>query len=100
MQRVAIARALVTRPDAMLCDEPTSALDPRMASEVLSVMTDLARGGQTMIVVTHAMSFARRAATTVHVMDGGTVAESGPPGRIFDAPETAVTRNFLSEACG
>jgi ABC-type polar amino acid transport system ATPase subunit len=98
-QRVAIARALAVRPEAILFDEPTSALDPRMAGEVLRVMEDLAREGQTtMIVVTHAMSFARRAATTVHVMDGGRVAESGPPGRIFEAPETAITQGFLTEA--
>jgi ABC-type polar amino acid transport system ATPase subunit len=99
-QRVAIARALAVRPEAILFDEPTSALDPRMAGEVLRVMEDLAKDGQTMIVVTHAMSFARRAATTVHVMDGGKVAESGPPERIFGAPETAITQHFLSETSG
>jgi ABC-type polar amino acid transport system ATPase subunit len=99
-QRVAIARALAVRPEAILFDEPTSALDPRMAGEVLRVMEDLAKAGQTMVVVTHAMNFARRAATTVHVMDAGTVAESGPPERIFEAPETAVTRDFLCEAEG
>jgi ABC-type polar amino acid transport system ATPase subunit len=97
-QRVAIARALAVHPEAILFDEPTSALDPRMAGEVLRVMEDLAKGGQTMVVVTHAMSFARRAATTVHVMDAGIVTESGPPEQIFDAPETAITRAFLFEA--
>src|SRR5262249_57286397 len=70
-QRVAIARALAVRPEAILFDEPTSALDPRMAGEVLGVMADLARDGQTMIVVTHAMSFARKVAHTVYVMDPG-----------------------------
>src|SRR5438132_4789909 len=85
-QRVAIARALAVRPEAILFDEPTSALDPRMAGEVLSVITDLARSGQTMIVVTHAMRFARQVAHTVHVMDAGRVAESGPPAQVFAAP--------------
>jgi ABC-type polar amino acid transport system ATPase subunit len=99
-QRVAIARALAVKPAALLFDEPTSALDPRMAGEVLRVMEDLAKGGQTMIVVTHAMSFARRAATTVYVMEHGTVAESGPPERIFEAPSTEITRAFLFEARG
>jgi ABC-type polar amino acid transport system ATPase subunit len=97
-QRVAIARALAVRPEAILFDEPTSALDPRMAGEVLAVMADLAAGGQTMIVVTHAMSFARRVAHTVHVMHEGGVAESGPPGQVFECPQTAVTRDFLREA--
>ncbi|MFO0881317.1 MAG: amino acid ABC transporter ATP-binding protein [Gemmataceae bacterium] len=97
-QRVAIARALAVRPEAILFDEPTSALDPRMAGEVLGVMTDLAREGQTMIVVTHAMSFARRVAHTVHVMHEGTVAESGPAAQIFEAPHTDITREFIREA--
>jgi polar amino acid transport system ATP-binding protein len=96
-QRVAIARALAMEPEVMLFDEPTSALDPRMTSEVLAVMTDLARGGQTMIVVTHAMAFARQAAHTVHVFDGGKVAESGPPCQVFDDPRSEVTRAFLAE---
>lgn len=97
-QRVAIARALAVQPEAILFDEPTSALDPRMAGEVLSVMADLASGGQTMIVVTHAMGFARRVAHTVHVMHEGTVAESGPPGQIFESPTKEVTRQFVREA--
>ncbi|MFO0844108.1 MAG: ATP-binding cassette domain-containing protein [Gemmataceae bacterium] len=97
-QRVAIARALAVKPEAILFDEPTSALDPRMAGEVLGVMADLARAGQTMVVVTHAMSFARKVAHTVHVMHEGTVAESGPPAQIFDAPRTEVTRQFVREA--
>jgi ABC-type polar amino acid transport system ATPase subunit len=97
-QRVAIARALAVNPEVILFDEPTSALDPRMAGEVLRVMEDLARQGQTMIVVTHAMGFARRAATTLHVMHEGTVAESGPPTQVFEAPATEVTREFLKEA--
>jgi ABC-type polar amino acid transport system ATPase subunit len=96
-QRVAIARALAMQPKAMLFDEPTSALDPRMTAEVLDVMADLAATGQTMIVVTHAMSFARRAAKTVHVFHEGIVAESGPPAQIFDGPQHAATREFLRE---
>jgi polar amino acid transport system ATP-binding protein len=97
-QRVAIARALAMEPEAILFDEPTSALDPRMTAEVLAVMTDLARDGQTMIVVTHAMSFARQVAHTVHVFGGGLVIESGPPEQIFEAPHDTTTRAFLAEA--
>ena len=96
-QRVAIARALAMKPEAILFDEPTSALDPRMAAEVLSVITDLAKSGQTMIVVTHAMGFARNVAHTVHVMHNGRVAESGPPAQIFEAPHEEVTRTFLAQ---
>jgi polar amino acid transport system ATP-binding protein len=96
-QRVAIARALAMKPEAILFDEPTSALDPRMAAEVISVITDLARSGQTMIVVTHAMGFARNVAHTVHVMHGGTIVESAPPNQIFDAPREAVTQSFLAQ---
>jgi ABC-type polar amino acid transport system ATPase subunit len=96
-QRVAIARALAMKPEAILFDEPTSALDPRMASEVLNVITDLAKSGQTMIVVTHAMGFARNVAQTVHIMHNGRVAESGSPQRIFENPTEEVTRAFLAE---
>src|SRR5438552_684486 len=85
-QRVAIARALALKPEAILFDEPTSALDPRLAAEVLGVITDLAQSGQTMVVVTHAMGFARRVAKTVHVMHQGRIAESGPPEQVFDHP--------------
>lgn len=97
-QRVAIARALAMEPLAMLFDEPTSALDPRSTGEVLAVMTDLARDGLTMIVVTHAMRFARQVAHTVHVFDGGRVVESGPPGQIFEEPREEATRLLLTEA--
>jgi len=96
-QRVAIARALAMKPEAILFDEPTSALDPRMAAEVLQVIADLAASGQTMVVVTHAMSFARRVAHTVHVMHDGRVAESGPPGQIFGQPGQEATRAFLTQ---
>ena len=96
-QRVAIARALAMQPRAILFDEPTSALDPRMTAEVIGVMSDLAAAGQTMIVVTHAMNFARTVAHRVHVLHAGTVAESGPPEQIFDAPSEPITREFLAE---
>jgi len=96
-QRVAIARTLAMKPEAILFDEPTSALDPRMASEVLNVITDLAKSGQTMVVVTHAMGFARNVAHTVHVMHDGRVAESGPPQRIFEDSTEEVTRTFLAQ---
>lgn len=96
-QRVAIARTLAMSPEAILFDEPTSALDPRTTAEVISVMTDLAAAGQRMIVVTHAMSFARTVAHQVHILHAGTIAESGPPAQIFEAPQTDITRNFLSE---
>jgi ABC-type polar amino acid transport system ATPase subunit len=97
-QRVAIARALAMKPEAILFDEPTSALDPPMAAEVLGVIGDLAQSGLTMLVVTHAMSFARRAAHTVHVMHAGRVAEFGPPAQIFGEPKLDVTRTFLAQA--
>jgi polar amino acid transport system ATP-binding protein len=95
-QRVAIARALAMEPKAILFDEPTSALDPRMTAEVLGVMTDLAGDGLTMIVVTHAMQFARRVAQTVHVFGEGQIIESGPPSQIFDDPHQEATRSLLS----
>jgi ABC-type polar amino acid transport system ATPase subunit len=97
-QRVAIARTLAMKPEAILFDEPTSALDPRMAAEVISVITDLAKSGQTMIVVTHAMGFARSVSNTVHVMHAGRVAELGPPEQVFDNPREEVTRTFLAQS--
>ena len=96
-QRVAIARALAMEPRAILFDEPTSALDPRMTGEVLAVMTDLARDGLTMVVVTHAMRFARQAAHTVHVFSEGQVIESGPPAQIFGDPRQEATKLLLAE---
>jgi len=96
-QRVAIARALAVHPDAVLFDEPTSALDPRMAGEVLAVISDLAKSGQTMIVVTHAMGFARLVAHTVYLMYAGNIAESGPPAQIFESPHSEVTKGFLTQ---
>jgi polar amino acid transport system ATP-binding protein len=97
-QRVAIARALAMQPEAILFDEPTSALDPRMTAEVVSVVADLAKSGQTMIIVTHSLGFARNVAHTVHVMHAGRIAESGPPEQIFESPEQEVTRTFLDQA--
>lgn len=95
-QRVAIARALAMQPSVMLFDEPTSALDPEMVGEVLAVMRDLAAGGMTMVVVTHEMGFARQVAHRVVVMDAGRIVESGPPERLFAAPEHARTRALLA----
>ena len=95
-QRVAIARALANEPDVILFDEPTSALDPRMTNEVLGVMSDLAAGGQTMLIVSHAMTFVRRSAHKVHVMHDGQIIESGTPDQIFDQAQHARTRELLS----
>ena len=96
-QRVAIARSLCLQPKVMLFDEPTSALDPEMVKEVLDVMTTLAEGGMTMIVVTHEMGFARSVADTVCFMDEGWILESAPPGEFFAAPKSERTRAFLSQ---
>jgi general L-amino acid transport system ATP-binding protein len=94
-QRVAIARALAMEPKVMLFDEPTSALDPEMVGEVLDVMRDLARGGMTMLVVTHEMGFAREVADRVIFMDGGQIVEEGRPEEIFSRPREERTRSFL-----
>jgi ABC-type polar amino acid transport system ATPase subunit len=95
MQRVAIARTLMMEPEVILFDEPTSALDPFMAEEVLSVMNDLAKNGQTMIVVTHSMEFARNVADRVHVFAEGLAVESGPPAILFESPRHEVTKTLL-----
>jgi general L-amino acid transport system ATP-binding protein len=94
-QRVAIARALAMEPKVMLFDEPTSALDPEMVGEVLDVMRDLARGGMTMLVVTHEMGFAREVADRVVFMDGGQIVEEGRPEEIFSRPKEERTKSFL-----
>jgi ABC-type polar amino acid transport system ATPase subunit len=94
-QRVAIARALAMQPQVMLFDEPTSALDPELRGEVLKVMRDLCEEGMTMIVVTHEMQFAREMADEVLFFDGGRIAESGPPEKIFENPEFERTRDFV-----
>ena len=86
------------QPDVILFDEPTSSLDPKMTAEVLTVMADLAESGQTMLVVTHAMAFARRVETEVHVMIDGVIVKSGTPAQIFDAPTHPATRELLSSA--
>lgn len=95
-QRVAIARALAVDPVAMLFDEPTSALDPEMIGEVLAVMLELAKDGMTMIVVTHEMGFARKAADRVVFMDQGAIVETAPSQQFFDAPCAERARLFLS----
>ncbi|WP_457035395.1 amino acid ABC transporter ATP-binding protein [Geodermatophilus sp. SYSU D01176] len=96
-QRVAIARALAMDPKVMLFDEPTSALDPEMINEVLDVMTSLARDGMTMVVVTHEMGFARRAANRVVFMDGGRIVESADPETFFTRPQSERAKDFLSK---
>jgi polar amino acid transport system ATP-binding protein len=96
-QRVAIARALAMQPKIMLFDEPTSALDPEMINEVLEVMTDLAREGMTMVVVTHEMGFARRVAHRIVFMDEGQVVEQAQPETFFMAPQSPRAKQFLSK---
>ncbi len=96
-QRVAIARALAMEPKVMLFDEPTSALDPEMINEVLEVMTDLATSGMTMVVVTHEMGFARRAADRVMFMADGEIVEQAEPEQFFTAPRTERAKDFLSK---
>jgi glutamate transport system ATP-binding protein len=96
-QRVAIARALAMKPKVMLFDEPTSALDPEMINEVLDVMAALAQDGMTMIVITHEMGFARRAAHRVVFMAGGEIVEQASPDAFFTAPTSERARDFLSK---
>lgn len=96
-QRVAIARALAMSPKVMLFDEPTSALDPEMINEVLDTMADLARQGMTMIVVTHEMGFARRAADRVVFMADGQIVEQNTPEEFFSNPQSERARDFLSK---
>ncbi len=96
-QRVAIARALAMDPKVMLFDEPTSALDPEMINEVLEVMTALAHDGMTMVVVTHEMGFARRAANRVVFMDAGRIVESATPETFFTHPTSDRAKDFLSK---
>jgi glutamate transport system ATP-binding protein len=96
-QRVAIARALAMKPKALLFDEPTSALDPEMVQEVLDVMTDLAKGGMTMIVVTHEMGFARKVADRVVFMAEGAIEEQNTPDQFFSNPQSPRAQDFLSK---
>ena len=99
-QRVAIARSLCMNPKIMLFDEPTSSLDPEMIKEVLDVMVELARGGMTMLVVTHEMGFAREVADRVVFMDAGEITESAEPGNFFERPQTQRAKQFLSQILG
>ncbi|AKU16605.1 glutamate ABC transporter ATP-binding protein [Luteipulveratus mongoliensis] len=96
-QRVAIARSLAMEPKVMLFDEPTSALDPEMINEVLDVMTSLAKEGMTMIVVTHEMGFAHKAADRVVFMSDGAILEQGTPQEFFDHPKTDRAKDFLGK---
>ena len=96
-QRVAIARALVMQPEVLLLDEPTSALDPRLTGEVLQVISSLAAAGQTMVVATHEMSFARRVATRAIVLADGRIVEQGPAMQVIDQPQTAAARALFGQ---
>ena len=96
-QRVAIARALAMEPEVMMFDEPTSALDPEMIKEVLDVMINLAKGGMTMVVVTHEMGFAREVADEIIFMDEGKIIERGTGEEFFKNPKSERTKDFLSK---
>ena len=96
-QRVAIARAMAMEPRGLLCDEITSALDPQLKHEVLSVLEDLRRDGLTLVLVTHEIGFARRAADHVVVLAEGRVIEQGPPQQVLETPQAARTREFLAQ---
>ena len=96
-QRVAIARALAMEPEVMFFDEATSALDPELVKGVLALMTDLSKGGMTMVVVTHEMGFSRNVSDTVTFMDAGVVVETGSPDELFTAPKTDRLKGFLSD---
>lgn len=95
-QRVAIVRAIATDPELLLLDEITSALDPQLVGEVLDLVRELAGSGSTIVMATHEMHFARKVADRVVFLSSGTVAESGPPEQIFDAPQNPLTKEFLS----
>jgi len=96
-QRVAIARALAMQPKIMFFDEPTAALDPEMIKEVLDVMIELAKGGMTMIVITHEMGFAREVADRIIFFDEGDIVEEGPPDTFFTHAKEERTKLFLSQ---
>ncbi|MGN0557752.1 MAG: amino acid ABC transporter ATP-binding protein [Acutalibacteraceae bacterium] len=96
-QRIAIVRALCMQPDVMLFDEPTSALDPEMVGEVLEVMKSLAKGGMTMVIVTHEMGFAREVANRVVFIDEGVIMESAPPAEFFGNAKSPRLKDFLSK---
>ena len=96
-QRCAIARSLAMNPKIMLFDEPTSALDPEMIKEVLDVMADLAKGGMTMIIVTHEMGFAKNIANRIIFMDDGRIIENNTPEVFFNNPKEERTKTFLNQ---
>lgn len=96
-QRIAIVRSLCMHPDVMLFDEPTSALDPEMVGEVLGVMTELARDGMTMVIVTHEMGFAREVGSRVMFMDDGRIKEENRPEEFFENPQNPRLKEFLSK---
>jgi polar amino acid transport system ATP-binding protein len=95
-QRVAIARALAMQPSVMLCDEITSALDPELVGEVLRVVEGLAEEGMTLLMVTHEMNFAKKVSDRVVFMHAGRIHEIGPPKQLFESPQTAELKQFLS----
>lgn len=95
-QRVAIVRMLIMNPEVMLFDEVTAALDPEMVREVLDVMLELAKGGSTMVIVTHEMQFARAVADKVIFLDGGEIVEQNAPEKFFEQPETERAKKFLN----
>lgn len=99
-QRVAIARALAMSPRGLLCDEITSALDPQNKQEVLEIVMDLKREGMTLVVVTHEIGFARRAADRIVVLDAGQIIEDGPPAQVLDHPQHPRTLELLEHAGG
>lgn len=96
-QRVAIARALAMKPQGLLFDEPTSALDPRMTGEIAALVRGLALEGLAILIVTHDMNFARRAADRIAVFDRGSIAEQGPPSLLFEHPKSTALKELLSE---
>jgi polar amino acid transport system ATP-binding protein len=99
-QRVAIARALAMEPRGLLCDEITSALDPELKNEVLAVLEDLKREGLTLVMVTHEIGFARRAANRVVLLADGKIIEDGPPAEVLDRPRTERAQSFLKSVLG
>ena len=99
-QRVAIARALAMEPKALLCDEITSALDPELKHEVLEVLSDLKQDGMTLVMVTHEIGFARRAADRAVMLAGGTIVEEGPPAQVLESPQSERTQQFLRNVLG
>lgn len=96
-QRIAIVRALAMNPDVLLFDEPTSALDPEMVGEVLELMKELARGGMTMVCVTHEMGFAREVANRVVFIDEGVIMEEAAPAEFFGSPKNPRLKDFLGK---